>query len=572
MRPSALHLASRPFPGDNGSGGLPFDVHFVHRGSVSSMVDKQVGPFVLGKKLGDGGMGVVYRATYTKTGQEVALKLLPPELQDNEKIVARFERELDILKKLKHPHIVQCYGGGRRGTQRFYAMELIAGGSLSQHLRMRGQLPWEEVLDYGLQICQALAYAHGNGIIHRDIKPANLLITKNGQLKLSDFGIARDNAATALTATGRTVGTYHYMAPEQIKEGNVSHKADLYALGCVLYELLTGEPPFDGESPAKIFYKHLEDKPPRAAKKALDCPVWLDSLITQLLEKDPANRPFDAASVEHALKEIREKVEHQQSLAQHAVSGQPTALAVTTEVEAARQLLQKKRKRKVDKGPIYQKTWFLVTCLVGLLGVIGWSLLPLGEEQLFRRAEAKMKSEDPADWRTANELYLTPLQTRFPKGQYATQVQGYIDRIEMSKAEERLKMSSRIGLDPKSEGERLYITAFRYEQFGDRVTALEHYRSLVQLLQGSTDPGQRAFVNLARRQMAKIDAAGGTHEDRQKIVGDALHKADQLYASGQTLEARKMWQSVVTLYEKNQELEPQVAQAQERLMGGTRRR
>jgi hypothetical protein len=530
------------------------------------MVDKQVGPFVLGKKLGDGGMGVVYRATYTKTGQDVALKLLPPELLDNEKIVARFERELEILKKMKHPHIVQCYGGGKKGNQRFYAMELIGGGSLSQLLRSRGRLPWEDVVEYGIQICKALTYAHGNGIIHRDIKPANLLLTKEGKLKLSDFGIARDNSATALTATGRTVGTYHYMAPEQIKDGSVSHKADLYALGCVLYELLTGEPPFEGESAANIFYKHLEEKPPRAAAKALDCPVWLDTLIAQLLEKDPAKRPFDAGTVQHALEEVREKVGQQQSMAQHAVSGQPTALAATAEIETARELLKKKKKRKADKGPFYQKSWFLASCLAALALLVIWSFMPLSEEQLFRRAEAKMKLDDPDEWRVAYEQYLTPLQQRFPDGQYATQVQQFVDRFEMYKAEQRLKTATRLGTDIKAEAAVHYIEANKYEKFGDRVTALEHYRSLVRLFEKDAD--SRPYVNLAKREIAKIEAAGGEKDDRLAIVTKALEEADSDYAAGKVLKARQMWQSVVTLYGNNRELEPQVAQAQERLQAG----
>src|SRR4029077_12897654 len=212
------------------------------------MAERVLGPFKLGPKLGGGGMGVVYRATYTKTGQVVALKLLNAEMSTKPRLVARFERELTILKKLKHPNIVPCYGGGKIGEQQFLAMELVEGGSLAGLLKKRSKLPWEEVISFGLQICSALEHAHEHGIIHRDLKPPNLLLTKEGKIKLADFGIARDNDATALTAAGRTVGTFAYMAPEQIRgEPEVTFKADLYALGCVLYELLTGAPPFAGE-------------------------------------------------------------------------------------------------------------------------------------------------------------------------------------------------------------------------------------------------------------------------------------------------------------------------------------
>ena len=148
------------------------------------MQNRKIGPFELEDQLGAGGMGVVYRAKYTKTGQYVALKLLPPGMEEDPKLVARFARELEILKKLKHPHVVQCYGGGRLGNQRFYVMEIVDGGTLSELLREKGKLSWERVIEYGLQICAALDHAHENGVVHRDLKPANLMLDKNCKIKL----------------------------------------------------------------------------------------------------------------------------------------------------------------------------------------------------------------------------------------------------------------------------------------------------------------------------------------------------------------------------------------------------
>src|SRR4029077_4995551 len=259
------------------------------------MAERQLGPFLVGEKLGVGGMGVVYRATYTKTGQVVALKLLSVELSGKPRLGARFERELAILKRLKHPNIVPCFGGGKFGEQHFLAMELIEGGTLATELKKRNKLSWGEVIPLGLPICSALEHAHEHGIIHRDLKPSNLLRTKDGKLKLADFGIARDTDATALTAAGKTVGTFAYMAPEQIR-GNppVTAQTDLYALGCVMYELLTGAPPFAAETAGELLYLHIEKKPVRVSTFALDCPVWLDTLLQQLLEKEPEKRPRDA--------------------------------------------------------------------------------------------------------------------------------------------------------------------------------------------------------------------------------------------------------------------------------------
>lgn len=525
------------------------------------MAERQLGPFLLGQKLGGGGMGVVYRAKYTKTGQEVALKLLPAELSTKPRLVARFERELAILKKLKHPNVVTYLGGGKLGEQHFLAMELVEGGSLATELKRRGKLPWEEVIRIGTQVCAALEHAHEKGIVHRDLKPSNLLLTKKGEIKLADFGIARDSDATALTAAGRTVGTFAYMAPEQIKgEPPVTPRTDLYALGCVLYELLTGTPPFSAETPGELLYQHMDKKPVRVSTLALECPVWFDTLVSQLLEKEPEKRPRDATAVTLALTEIEVKVAEQASVLTHAASGGPTAINVTADGTQVRKLLKGKKKKKAA-GPIFSQTWFLSLCLVGLLTVMTMPFWPKSEESLLEKARVLMESGDPLDWDRANKDYLSVLKEKFPEGKSAPTVQNYVDKIEMHKAEERLKNKNRLGKEPIDEGERLYAQARKFELFGDRVTAQEHYQAMIQLL--ADKPEERPYVNLARRQLAAIEA--GEKPDRLTIIAQALEKADALYKEGNVIEARKTWNSIVSLYGNNRELRPQVRKARARL-------
>ena len=527
------------------------------------MAERQLGPFLLGPKLGGGGMGVVYRATYSKTGQVVALKLLPAELSIKPRLVARFERELAILKKLKHPNIVPCFGGGRLGEQQFFAMELVEGGSLASLLKKRSKLPWEEVIRLGLQICAALEHAHEHGIIHRDLKPSNLLMTRDGQVKLADFGIARDNDATALTAAGRTVGTFAYMAPEQIRgEPEISHRTDLYALGCVLYELLAGTPPFAAETAGELLFQHMEKKPVRVSTIVLDCPIWFDLLLGHLLEKDPADRPRDAAAVAQALAEIEVKVAEQASVSTHALSGGPTNINVTADGTQIRKLLKKKKKKR-DTGPIYERTWFLALCLVLVVGFITWGFWPASEDKLLAAAGPLMQSDDPIDWNRAYDRYLSVLQKRFPNGKSAATVQQYVDKIEMHKAEEKLKLKTRLGKEPATEGERLYAQARQYEIFGDRVTAGERYQSMIRVL--GDDPEARPYVNLARRQVAQIESAGDGNPDSLEIVAKAMQEADKLYSDGKVIDARKMWNSIITLYANNRELIPQVRKARARL-------
>jgi len=269
------------------------------------MASKWIWPFELIEKLGEGGMGVVYRARYVGNNKIVAVKLLPDDIAQNPTIVARFDRELEILTQLRHPHIVHCFGGTTESKQRFYAMELVEGGTLADLLKKRGRISWDHVVEYGIQMCDALQYAHERGVIHRDLKPANFLLTKAGKLKLGDFGLATIVAGQRLTVAGRTAGTFLYMAPEQIRgKPQISNRTDLYALGCVLHELLTGKPPYLGDSPAEVLHKHLKDPPPSVAEQMLDCPPQLDRLIIQLLQKDPEQRPASAAEVKQRLESV----------------------------------------------------------------------------------------------------------------------------------------------------------------------------------------------------------------------------------------------------------------------------
>jgi len=273
------------------------------------MEKRWIWPFELEEQIGAGAMGVVYRARFVKNDRRVALKLLPPDVEANATLAARFQREMELLKDLRHPHIVHCFGGTCEGDQWFYAMELVEGGTLADLIEEQGRLPWRQTVEFGLQICLALQHAHDRQIIHRDLKPGNLLVTKSGKLKLSDFGLAQMTAETKLTAAGKTVGSLHYMAPEQIQgKPPLSNRTDLYALGCVLYEMLTGRPPFLGGAMAEVLQRHIRETPAPVSSIAFDCPPQLEALVAELLSKDPAHRPSDAQAVAKRLREIDQSV------------------------------------------------------------------------------------------------------------------------------------------------------------------------------------------------------------------------------------------------------------------------
>lgn len=266
------------------------------------MPRRSLDEFELGKVLGVGTVGTIYEAEDKRNGLKVALKILLPTVSRDELIQARFVREMVILEKLSHRHIVKYFGGGRSGEQLFFAMELLTGGSLKEELSRGGPFSWIEAATCGAQICSALQYAHNHGIIHRDLKPSNLLFDQEGHLKLVDFGIARDTHEADITAKGLTVGSYAYMSPEQITaEDSITGQTDLYSLGSLMFELLTGGPPFAGDNFAQLFQQHLTKPPPPISDRAPNTPPELERVVLQLLAKKPQDRPFNARAVQGEL-------------------------------------------------------------------------------------------------------------------------------------------------------------------------------------------------------------------------------------------------------------------------------
>jgi serine/threonine protein kinase len=260
--------------------------------------------FRLGDALGVGTVGTVYRAHSDDVEGPVAVKILHPNIAHDQQIVDRFQREIMIMERMNHPHIVRHYGGGMMDGQYFYAMQLLEHGSLKDRLRQHGALPWPQAAAYAAQIASALQHAHNHGITHRDLKPSNLFFGDDGRVVLGDFGIAYDGDDSDITGTGITVGTYAYMAPEQIcADREISGKSDLYSLGCVLYEMLTGKPPYTGANFAQIWDQHLHSSPTPLAELGIECPSWLTQLLDHLLQKDPEQRPFNARAVQGLIKD-----------------------------------------------------------------------------------------------------------------------------------------------------------------------------------------------------------------------------------------------------------------------------
>eukprot|EP00913_Durusdinium_trenchii_P023310 g21888.t1 len=538
----------------------------------TGMTGRKIGPFLLRDKLGVGGMGIVYRATYEKTGQDVALKVLSPQMSADKQVTKRFVREMDILKRLEHKNIVKYHGGGTDGDQFYYAMEIVDGGSLDDYLKRKERLSWEQTIEVAKAVARGLEHAHNKGIIHRDLKPANLFLTKTGKIKLGDFGIARDTERTALTAAGKTVGTYAYMAPEQIAgKPPVSRKTDLYALGCVMFQMLSGRVPFEAENAAEMLMQHLEMKPPRVSEFCPDCPLWLEQVISKLLAKEPDDRYYDARALHSALNDVGRKVAEHASISKQTVEGDVTVLATRKDDKELKKLLGRKRKKKKNKSaPFYEKAWFLGVCLATLIGVIVWAMWPLSDEEKFNRGkqlmvEASELPEDDADrvakMIDARDKYFEPLLESSPDGEYAEQARAYLMTIKVDSVDRRVENRIKRGIEPKSAAERSYITARKAQIGGDRITAIDRYRSMIVLLTGREE--DEPYVILAKRRIDEIRRKGSDDNVGREIILEGLKRAERYLEDGKTIDADSVYSAIIKEYDGNLELAPLVQKARD---------
>ncbi len=263
----------------------------------------------LDRKLGEGGMAVVYCGTDTVLRRRVAVKVLRPQYAADDEFVRRFYQEAESAAKLSHPNIVNTYDVGREGETYYIVMELVDGPSLAEIIAADGKLPEPVAIDYAAQICNGLAFAHRAGLLHRDIKPANILVTKDDVVKLSDFGIARAVSQQTMTLTkpGLVMGSVYYISPEQAQGHELHESSDLYSVGVVLYQMLTGELPFTGESPVTVALKHIGDPVPTIDTQKLGVSPALAAIVNKLLQKQPNNRFHSASEVASALREARER-------------------------------------------------------------------------------------------------------------------------------------------------------------------------------------------------------------------------------------------------------------------------
>ena len=218
------------------------------------------------KEIGSGGMANVYLARCRMLNRYVAVKVLKTEFANDKEFLSRFNKEAQAAAAINSPNIVNVYDVGHEGDTHYIVMEYVEGQTLKEYIDKNGMLSWQQTVDYAIQICTALDRAHKHGIVHRDIKPQNIILTNDGVLKVTDFGIARASTNETVNMGESTMGSVHYFSPEQARGSYTDEKSDIYSLGVVMYELITGKLPFNGDTPIAIAIKHIQEKP--------ECVLW----------------------------------------------------------------------------------------------------------------------------------------------------------------------------------------------------------------------------------------------------------------------------------------------------------
>lgn len=291
------------------------------------------------KTIGEGGMANVYLANDTILDRKVAIKVLRGDLSNDEKFIRRFQREALSVSNLSHPNIVEVYDVGEEDGQYYIVMEYIEGKTLKQLLKKRETLTLPEVIDIMLQLTDGLAHAHESYIIHRDIKPQNIMILDNGLVKITDFGIAMALNATQLTQTNSVMGSVHYLPPEQANGKSATVKSDIYSLGILMYELITGSVPFKGDNAVEIALKHMKEKIPSIRKQNPTIPQSVENIVIKATAKNPRNR-YDSVKEMHDDLEVCMEKENAKKV---------TFEYPENDIDDSEPITKKKEKNKIEK-------------------------------------------------------------------------------------------------------------------------------------------------------------------------------------------------------------------------------
>lgn len=523
------------------------------------MIGTRVGSWLLEAEIGAGPMGTVYRARAIEANPEFpqlgAVKLLThPQTQDAG-FLARFPAEMLALRRLTHPNLARYFDSGVHAGIAYYAMEYVEGLNLSQVLMQKDRQPagpglnWRnDVFSIAVQVARALKHGHHRSLLHRDLKPANILLTADGQVKVTDFGVAKVYNLSPLTLPGDPFGTAGYTAPEHFRGKPLTRRSDLYALGGVLYTLVTGRPPFPASTAAELMHKHCYMLPDRPINFVTQLPHELDDLICSLLAKDPARRPASVASFIEDLDRLRAKLERKgERIVYPPDPGDPTGNHAALLTGPATNTSQASHREAV-RGRLRQAAVLsvLLAIVVGIILYVFFRPRPSAEE-LWQAAQPLLKSEDPNDWDRANEEYLDAIRRWHPAA-YQQEIQAERTRIYARKELLRVLVQSE-RLNYATEGERLYYRGLRLAQAGDYPQAEHTWKAMIMVF--ADDPANQRWVQLAEIAVGELQSRNlpapdenAMHRNVQRVLNDIT----RLRQDGKEPIAKELQDALESLY------------------------
>ncbi|MCH2129138.1 MAG: serine/threonine protein kinase [Pirellulaceae bacterium] len=568
------------------------------------MALEKLGPYRIGETLGRGGMGTVYRGVNEDTDELAAVKVLSSVLAADEAFRERFQSEIETLKTLRHPNIVQLYGYGEQDGHLFYAMELVEGINLEEEIQNGRRFHWRETIRIGIETCRALKHAHDCGVIHRDLKPANLLLDRQDHIKLTDFGIAKLFGQTQMTAMGGVMGTADYMAPEQAEGRPVTPRSDLYSVGSVMYALLSGRPPFRGKTMGEVLHmlRYADPKPVR--NRAPDVPPALEKIISQLLEKSPQKRIPTALALSNVLQATEfalsqtqrsedadeiDKTFSEDPQAKQIQATDETLVEVSSPVDSkmpTRADSGSDRKSPIpqDELPVASRTedhfttvpaselgrspatptspsevgervlvlfkWLIAMAVTaGIVSIVFVALQPPSANQLFHEIQQSASLNDSTQLAAAVDK-IQQFVSQFPEDSRVSELNDLEEKLALDLLQKRYEVRARTQLDLHSLSamERTYVGILRLVE--PEIKAL-HLQAFLDLFAGQDDPSSQELdcLRLAKRQLDVLQETMATpYPADLDFLRTRLADAATLRES-QPEKAAAIWKSIVRLYE-----------------------
>ncbi|HEX2961522.1 MAG TPA: protein kinase [Ignavibacteriales bacterium] len=523
--------------------------------------------FEIYEAIGRGGMASVYKAVQRNLNRLVALKVIHKNLLGNKDFLERFHREAQLAASLNHSNIVVIYDEGSSNGVNYIAMEYLDGMDLRSYIQSKGRLPVEETINIIAPIAEALDYAHNKGIIHRDIKSSNIFITSNGRAVLTDFGIAHAASETKLTQTGVVIGTPEYMSPEQAISGQVDAQSDLYSLGVVLYECITGDLPFKGETPISTIYKIVNDRVESITKTVPNAPRWLGSIVNKVLAKNKKNRFKSGKELSHALRARQEQSTNS------AISEDET-IVITNENE--NEIKGRLEIKKLKKYLIPASASFLALVIIAFL-IFNNGKIPLLSKSDFNGDVSLNEFE-----KKRIELLMAEGDYLFKQGNIVTPEEGnaadkYYEVLKIQKgndhAENQMKLiytrlqdsvTDLLQKNNKSEAKKVLLLAEKYfpseKTFTDKLKLLsvgDLERKAAGLI--STDPLEAYNVC---KEIQSIDQDNDYLKTAlPEIKNKLISNADEEFSAKNYKDALEHYSKIKTLFGSDDELEKRIARS-----------